>query len=133
MEDAMRIFRQITGDVMSGGLIAVLVALTIMLQGPIGGYGQSAMASIYVDDGIICSSHGAPAERQPGDHHETDCCLTSCQIAAFLATALPAFGPSVPAYLVSDADISGSATSGGLPLRLLGLSGRPRAPPLFSV
>jgi hypothetical protein len=128
----MRIFRQITGDVMSGGLIALLIALTILLQGVLGGYGQSAMASSHPAGEIICSSHGAvtPTEK-PGNKHNTDCCLTGCQLAFSLAALLPVFGSSLATAPASDPGITDLSTKDWISPRLAGLAGRPRAPPVL--
>ncbi|TDK39286.1 DUF2946 domain-containing protein [Rhizobium deserti] len=130
----MRIIRQITGDVMSGGLIAVLLALTMLLQGALGGYTQSAMASVGPAGEIICSSHGAvaPAE-QPGDKHSSDCCLTGCQLASSLPTILPALGSSLATAPASNPDITRHSTDDNFSPRLIGLAGRPRAPPVLPV
>lgn len=100
----MRFFRQIIADMTSGGLLAAVIAVMLLLQGAVAGYTQAAMVAD--DPGVICSLHGA----ETGSHKQTDgserrdCCLTACRIAAAFTAMLPAKSP-VPLFsapVVSD-------------------------------
>jgi hypothetical protein len=87
----MRFFRQIIGDRMSGGPLAVLLSVLIVLQGLLADRTMAAMEVMGPDHGqIICAAHGVQAADH--DHHDgqsdgtsggqsrRDCCLAACQV-----------------------------------------------------
>lgn len=129
----MRFFRQIIADMTSGGLLAAVIAVTMLLQGAIGGYAQAAMVAD--DPGVICSSHGA----ETGSHKQTDgsdrrdCCLTACRIAASLAVALPVKSPVVVARVPVVSDVLGVPTGDEVSPHRLGLARDARGPPSVSL
>jgi len=130
----MRFFRQMIDDVLSGGVLAALVAVMLLLQGAASGYAQAAAVHDLGPD-IICSSHGddnpQPAPFQ--DHGKRDCCLAACQLTHASFLALPALSSVFPPR-------AGALQAAILPrpghrpaLRTPGLPGSPRAPPVSPV
>jgi len=129
----MRFFRQIIADMTSGGLLAAVIAVMLLLQGAVGGYAQAAMVSD--DPGIICSSHGA----ETGSHKQTDgserrdCCLTACRIAATLGIALPAKSPVIVVRTPVVSDIFSVLPGKPVSPHRLGLARDARGPPSISL
>ena len=129
----MRFFRQIIADMTSGGLLAAVIAVTMLLQGAISGYAQAAMVAD--DPGVICSSHGA----ETGSHKQTDgserrdCCLTACRIAAALTMALPAKSPTVVSHVPVVSEVLSVAPGDPVSPHRLGLARAARGPPSTSV
>jgi hypothetical protein len=88
----MRFFRQIIGDRMSGGPLAVLLSVLIVLQGLLADRTMAAMEVMGPDHGqIICAAHGVQAadhdlhdghapDGQSNGQSRRDCCLAACQV-----------------------------------------------------
>ncbi|MGE7367802.1 DUF2946 family protein [Neorhizobium sp. NPDC001467] len=104
----MRFVRKIIADSLSGGVIALLVSLMMMLDGAIGAHALGAMvaAERAAASEIICSGaamspdhhHGHASSMdagKTGHEHDgsagrPDCCSAACQfVAQFAATDLP--------------------------------------------
>jgi hypothetical protein len=125
----MRFFRQIIADMTSGGLLAAVIAVMLLLQGAVSGYAQAAMVAD--DPGVICSSHGA----ETGSHKQTDgsdrrdCCLTACRIAAAFTATLPAKSPVVVSSLPVVSDVLGIPPGDPVSPHRLGLARDARGPP----
>lgn len=129
----MRFFRQIIADMTSGGLLAAVIAVMLLLQGAVSGYAQAAMVAD--DPGVICSSHGA----ETGSHKQTDggerrdCCLTACRIAAAFTATLPAKSPVVVSHLPVIADVLSIPPGDFVSPHRLGLARDARGPPSISL
>ena len=129
----MRFFRQIIADMTSAGLLAAVIAVTMLLQGAITGYAQAAMVAD--DPGVICSSHGP----ETGSHKQTDgserrdCCLTACRLAASLAVALPVKSPVLVVRIPDVADVLDILPGDALSPHGLGLARDARGPPSISL
>lgn len=148
----MRFFRQIIGDRMSGGPLAVLLCVLIVLQGLLADRTMAAMEAMGPDHGqIICGSHGLESldhgqhamqaghhgqdGHQPSEQSRKDCCLAACQVVqGFVAGLAQSF--------VVLADGWPEAADAGLPVlvqshvvaRIVPLSLGARGPPSsFSV
>ncbi|MBW6421418.1 hypothetical protein KX729_08190 [Rhizobium sp. XQZ8] len=129
----MRFFRQIIADMTSGGLLAAVIAVMLLLQGAIGGYAQAATAAD--DPGVICSLHGT----ETGSHKQTDgserrdCCLTACRIAAAFTATLPAKSPAIVSRLPVVSDVLGIPPGDFVSPHRLGLARDARGPPPVSL
>ncbi|MDE1157881.1 MAG: hypothetical protein PW791_06320 [Neorhizobium sp.] len=92
----MRFFRQIIADRMSGGALAMLLCVLIVLQGLLADRTMAAMETMGPDHGqIICGAHDVSVLDH--DHHDgtgpaeqsrKDCCLAACQVVQGFAAGL---------------------------------------------
>jgi hypothetical protein len=130
----MRFFRQIIRDAMSGGVLAGLIAVMLLLQGGISGYAQASMLSLEGAVEIICSSSGGEhqSDDKPFGSMPQPCCQAACQIAASVAPALPCDIGPVAVLPAATAETPAIVASIHETPRLLGLSGDVRGPPRFS-
>lgn len=120
----MRFFRQIIGDRMSGGPLAVLLCVLIVLQGLLADRTMAAMEAMGPDHGqIICGSHGVESldhgqhddhlgqvghnGHQPAEQSRKDCCLAACQVVqGFVAGLAQSFVVLADGWPASgDADV----------------------------
>lgn len=133
----MRFVRQVIADRLSGGVLALLLAFMLMLDGTIGMHAQASMASAVhaAANEIICSTNVADSD---GQHHKRgsgerpECCSAACQFAAqFAATDLPAM-PVQHWPLPSAAAPLACRYAVALP-RLSVLHASARGPPAFSI
>lgn len=130
----MRFFRQIIRDAMSGGVLAGLIAVMLLLQGGISGYAQASMLSLDGALEVICSSSGAEEHQGKSllDGVPQPCCQAACQIAHSITPGLPCDnGPVFAPRIVIGETVALLPSVHETP-RLLGLSGDVRGPPNLS-
>lgn len=86
----MRFFRQIIRDAASGGVLAGLIAVMLLLQAAISGYAQASMVSFENAVEIICAGDNAQShtEKKPFDGQGRPCCQAACQIVASITPGL---------------------------------------------
>lgn len=118
------------GDRLSGGVIAVLAGLFLLLQSISGSVALTRMAVVSVDPlAVLCAPGGSDDGTAA---HTLDCCATLCQTATSSAALPPPDGLLLgPAEAISLDAPQGAATEAFAFQLRHGLQ-QPRAPPAFS-
>jgi hypothetical protein len=126
----MRTMRLMVGDRLSGGVIAVLAGVFLVLQSISGSAALTRMAAMSVDPlAVLCAPGGSGGDEAV---HPLDCCATLCQTANSSAALPPPEGLALgPAAAISLDAPQGMATERFASQLRHGLK-QPRAPPAFS-
>jgi len=130
----MRGLRRILGDRVSGGVIVVALAYTLLLQGLLGAYARTALAAPDAEGlAAFCYSLGLPdGDPAPLESLAHDCCSLLCKAACAAPAALA--GGDLGAAFAAAAPLSPGRgmQAERLSPRALGLLRSARGPPAFS-
>lgn len=129
----MRFMRHVLGDRFVGGLIAIVVAYMLLLQGVSGAYAIGFMAG--GNSTALCNPLASPDHKGEGKNHDNGscpCCSALCHSSGLMLPAVPQDGAILLAgygpFLVVGRDVTGSASH---PSELR-LAAEARAPPVLS-
>ena len=118
---------------MTGGILAVVLAYALLLQGLVGTYAQATMATAGPAT-AICSHAGTTGTG--GDHPlkdlAHDCCSAACQATCAIGAALTPGCDLGPVFHALPSPAWRPHPDNGKPPRSLGLVREARGPPSFS-